>query len=160
LLLLAILGWWRFFRQAWLDALLCLAVVGTVYFVFAQFSFWHGDGSWGPRYIYIALPVALVPMIGLLDGARFQRWRIALVTFVVVCGVVVQLLGVLVNFEPKDKHPGFPRDVLAYDWKQDVWSRAGELPFSLVTTPAVEWRGKIVIPGGEARPGKRSPEVW
>lgn len=98
-LLLAILGWWRFFRQAWLDALLCLAVVGTVYFVFAQFSFWHGDGSWGPRYIYIALPFALVPMIGLLDGARFQRWRIALVTFVVVCGVVVQLLGVLVNFD-------------------------------------------------------------
>ncbi len=68
--------------------------------------------------------------------------------------------GALVNFEPKDKHPGFPRDVLAYDWKQDVWSRASELPFSLVTTPAVEWRGRIVIPGGEARPGKRSPDVW
>jgi N-acetylneuraminic acid mutarotase len=68
--------------------------------------------------------------------------------------------GALVHFEPKDRHPGFPREVLAYDWKQDVWARDGEVPFSLVTTPAVEWHGAIVIPGGEARPGKRSPEVW
>lgn len=68
--------------------------------------------------------------------------------------------GALVNFEPKDKHPGFPRDVLTYDWKQDVWSISGSLPFSLVTTPAVEWHGKIVLPGGEARPGRRSPQVW
>lgn len=68
--------------------------------------------------------------------------------------------GALVDFEPKAKHPGFPRRVLAYDPKADTWTAAGELPFSLVTTPSVEWRGRIVIAGGEARPGKRSPEVW
>jgi len=68
--------------------------------------------------------------------------------------------GLMANFEPKTKHPGFPRRVLAYDAKSDRWRGAGELPFSLVTTPAVEWRGRIVIPGGEARPGKRSSEVW
>ena len=68
--------------------------------------------------------------------------------------------GALVDFEPKHKHPGFPRDVLAYDWKSDSWSVHGTLPFSLVTTPCVQWQGNIVIPGGEARPGKRSPAVW
>lgn len=68
--------------------------------------------------------------------------------------------GALVNFEPKPKHPGFPRRLMAYDPKTDHWTEAGALPFSLVTTPSVEWRGKIVIAGGEARPGKRSPEVW
>ncbi|GEP41298.1 galactose oxidase [Brevifollis gellanilyticus] len=68
--------------------------------------------------------------------------------------------GLNVNFEPKEKHPGFPRRLMAYDPKTDRWTESGVLPFSLVTTPAVEWRGKIVIPGGEARPGKRSPEVW
>lgn len=68
--------------------------------------------------------------------------------------------GALVSFEPKDKHPGFPRRVLAYDPLDDRWSAAGEVPFSRVTTPAVEWRGRVVIPGGEVRPGKRSPEVW
>lgn len=68
--------------------------------------------------------------------------------------------GALVNFEPKDKHPGFPREILSYHPGRDSWSGLGDLPFSLVTTPAVEWRGRIVIPGGEARPGKRSPAVW
>lgn len=69
--------------------------------------------------------------------------------------------GALVNFEPKEKHPGFPRDVLAYDPGANTWSRQEPtLPFSLVTTPLVEWQRHLVVPGGEARPGKRSPEVW
>jgi hypothetical protein len=29
-----------------------------------------------------------------------------------------------------------------------------------VTTPAVRWHNRIVIPSGEMRPGIRSPEVW
>jgi len=36
----------------------------------------------------------------------------------------------------------------------------GEAPFSLVTTPAVEWAERIVVPGGETRPGVGSPVVW
>lgn len=68
--------------------------------------------------------------------------------------------GSLVHFEPPNKHPGFPRDVLAYDWKNDSWGVHGILPFSLVTTPCVQWHERILIPGGEARPGKRSPHIW
>lgn len=68
--------------------------------------------------------------------------------------------GGLVHFEPKVKHPGFSRDILAYDWRENSWITLAQLPFSLVTTPAVNWHGKILIPGGEARPGKRSPQVW
>ena len=68
--------------------------------------------------------------------------------------------GANANFEPKSKHPGFPRDVLAFDLKSQSWSKAGEVPFSLVTTNSVLWHGQIVIPGGEARPGVRSPQVW
>jgi N-acetylneuraminic acid mutarotase len=67
--------------------------------------------------------------------------------------------GAQVNTLPA-AHKGFRRDVLAYDASNDTWRVAGEVPFSLVTTAAVEWNGKIVIPGGEARPGVRSPEVW
>ena len=58
------------------------------------------------------------------------------------------------------EHRGFPRDVLAYDPGADAWTRGGEVPFSLVTTTLAEWRGMIVVPGGEARPGVRSPAVW
>jgi N-acetylneuraminate epimerase len=68
--------------------------------------------------------------------------------------------GANVNFEPKEKHPGFPRAILVFDVKTQTWSQGGEVPFSLVTTNAVRWRDRIVIPGGEARPGVRSPQVW
>lgn len=68
--------------------------------------------------------------------------------------------GALVNFEPKSKHPGFPRSILIFDLKTQAWSQAGEVPFSLVTTNAVIWKDQVVVPGGEARPGVRSPQVW
>ncbi len=57
-------------------------------------------------------------------------------------------------------HKGFPRDVLAYDPARDRWSTAGEMPFSLVTTSTATWLGTVVVPGGETRPGIRSPAVW
>ncbi|MDP3071468.1 MAG: hypothetical protein Q8N18_14350 [Opitutaceae bacterium] len=57
-------------------------------------------------------------------------------------------------------HRGFPRDMLAYDPDANTWSRTGEMPFSLVTTSLAIWRGQLVVPGGEARPGVRSTQVW
>lgn len=68
--------------------------------------------------------------------------------------------GANATFEPKAKHPGFPRDILVFDLKSHSWSKDGAVPFSLVTTNAVLWNGQIVIPGGEARPGVRSPQIW
>lgn len=59
-----------------------------------------------------------------------------------------------------DRHPGFRRDVLAYDLVADSWTRAGVLPAGLVTTTAVPWNDAIVIPGGEDRPGHRVADVF
>jgi N-acetylneuraminic acid mutarotase len=61
---------------------------------------------------------------------------------------------------PLQEHRGFPRGVLAYDVTTDTWSKSGEVPFSLVTTPVVLWHERVVVPGGESRPGFRSVEVW
>lgn len=68
--------------------------------------------------------------------------------------------GALVNFEPKSEHPGFPRDMLAYDWQADRWRLAGTTPLSRATVPTVTWANRAVIPNGEVRPGRRTPEVW
>ena len=68
--------------------------------------------------------------------------------------------GANVDFEPKEKHPGFPRSILVFDVRTQKWIYSGEVPFSLVTTNAVLWNDQIVVPGGEARPGVRSPRVW
>ena len=68
--------------------------------------------------------------------------------------------GLKVGFKPETAHPGFPRDVLAYDAEHDTWSVVGEAPFSRATVPTTVWGQQFVIPNGESRPGYRSPEVW
>jgi N-acetylneuraminic acid mutarotase len=68
--------------------------------------------------------------------------------------------GAKVTFKPVEKHPGFPRDVLAYDVRADRWSVAGGTPFSRATVPTTVWQSRLVIPNGEVRPRLRTPEVW
>ncbi len=65
-----------------------------------------------------------------------------------------------VDFRPLERHPGFPRTILAYDADADTWSPHGELPFSRVTVPVVPWKHGFVLPNGEVRPRERTPQVW
>ena len=62
--------------------------------------------------------------------------------------------------ELKDAHPGFFKEALAYHTITDTWSSAGPLPANQVTTIAVMWDGRIIIPSGEVRPRVRSPKIW
>lgn len=57
-------------------------------------------------------------------------------------------------------HPGFQREILAYDPALCAWSVVGEAPFSRATVPTAFWRGQWIVPSGERIPGVRSPEVW
>ncbi|MCP4643338.1 MAG: sodium/solute symporter [bacterium] len=59
-----------------------------------------------------------------------------------------------------DNHPGFTKDALAYHTITDTWVVRGSIPESLVTTSAVMWQGRIVVPGGEDRPGNRCGSVY
>lgn len=68
--------------------------------------------------------------------------------------------GTKVNFQPIEKHPGFPRDLLAYGAVSDTWKVVGEVPFSRATVPVVAWGGRFIVPNGEVRPRVRTPEVW
>lgn len=67
--------------------------------------------------------------------------------------------GQQVNVGP-EQHKGFPRETLVYHLDSDTWSTRENMPFGLVTTPCTQWNGKIIVPGGEQRPGVRSTEVW
>jgi N-acetylneuraminic acid mutarotase len=63
------------------------------------------------------------------------------------------------EFEVREHHPGFSKEVLAYDIPANRWSVAGQLPVSLATTAVALRGGEFVIPGGEDRPAHRSDSV-
>jgi SSS family transporter len=62
--------------------------------------------------------------------------------------------------EVKDAHPGFPKRAYAYHTITKTWADAGPSPVNQVTTVAVPWGGRVVIPSGEIRPRVRTPAVW
>lgn len=81
------------------------------------------------------------------------------------------------RLELLDNHPGFDRDVFAFNAVTNAYYKIGEFPErsrtstspgqpaelatgSHVTTTAVIWNGKLVVPSGEIAPGVRSPSVW
>jgi N-acetylneuraminic acid mutarotase len=68
--------------------------------------------------------------------------------------------GSLLNFQPLDRHPGFPKTILAYHTDTDTWRPFGQMPIAHVTTTMTRWNGEFVMPSGEVRPGVRSPRVW
>jgi N-acetylneuraminic acid mutarotase len=74
----------------------------------------------------------------------------------------------------REKHPGFSDKILTYQVKKDEWLVAGDIftekkkdsiehpnrsVWAPVTTTLVVWKNKIVLPGGEVRPGTRTPNV-
>jgi N-acetylneuraminate epimerase len=72
------------------------------------------------------------------------------------------------------EHPGFPPQTLIYDVAKDAWSAGPVLPVTaftdrdsptdagpapMVGAPAVAWKGRAIVVGGELRPSARSPQV-
>ena len=58
------------------------------------------------------------------------------------------------------KHPGFYKGILHYDTFVNRWTRIAESPYPVpVCTSASLWGHELLIPSGETRPGKRSPDI-
>lgn len=78
------------------------------------------------------------------------------------------------NNELKDEHPGFRKDILVYNAVANEWKTKGEVftdkkndaegnptgsVWAPVTATAVKWKGNVIIPMGEVRPGVRTNRV-
>lgn len=93
--------------------------------------------------------VAAAPSPAMVSGAHL----------VIAGGVSPEFLATLPKNSP---HPGFPRDLLAYDTAANTWRAvtppAGGPP-PRVTAPLTRWQDIFVIPSGEVAPGIRTPTV-
>ncbi len=57
-------------------------------------------------------------------------------------------------------HPGFSKEILLYNIKQNTWTITDTIPFAApVTTIALKWNSEIIIPTGEIKAGIRSPYI-
>ncbi len=64
------------------------------------------------------------------------------------------------KIESLNNHPGFNTEIYCYDTQTGKLVQIGEIPtLSQVTTTAFLWNEKVIIPGGEIRPGVRTPLI-
>ena len=64
------------------------------------------------------------------------------------------------NFDiPPAQRPEFPARYFAWHTITGTWCEGGAMPRGVVTTNAVKWGARVLIPSGEVSPGVRTPEV-
>lgn len=61
---------------------------------FARFLHWHGDHSWGPRYLILSVPFFILPVAAVVDRGGWRRGVIAAIAI----GVVPSSLGTVMYF--------------------------------------------------------------
>ena len=106
------------------------------------------DSGW-QRLADLPHAVAAAPSPALLSGSHL----------VIAGGVSPEFLATLTKHSP---HPGFPRELLAYDPAANTWTAvtpSADGPPPRVTAPLTRWRNHFVIPSGEVAPGIRTPTV-
>lgn len=60
----------------------------------------------------------------------------------------------------QSEHPGFSKEVLQYNIKNNAWDIISTIPFDApVTTTAIKWKSNVIIPSGEIKAGVRSPKI-
>ena len=78
------------------------AITGVFLFqllYYARWWAWHGDWSWGPRYMVVTVPFVLLAWTVL--GRAWRRWPVplrALPAGLVVTGMVVSFLGIAIDY--------------------------------------------------------------
>ncbi len=87
----------RYPGEGWLIIFISLPVVA----VFAMWNQWHGDYSWGPRFLVPLIPLLVLPLGNLLappPGESLNKVVVAAVAALAAVSIFVQALGVVVNY--------------------------------------------------------------
>ncbi len=104
-LLLWPLGAVWFHRKHRSESALTLGALGVSLMFFSPLYWWHGDWSWGPRYLLPVIPLMVLGLAPVLDSALSplpHRWgRISLrqlLAGLLIAAFAVNMLGMTVNF--------------------------------------------------------------
>jgi hypothetical protein len=88
------------FRRKNPETAVCfLSIILCYLFFLSKNIFWHGDWTWGPRYLLVITPYVMIPAAGILDSNAFlYRGSVkVLVTVICLVGILVQLAAISVE---------------------------------------------------------------
>lgn len=94
----ALVAWPAFVRRHRVEALLAGAIVLSNVAFYAPWYLWWAGHAWGPRFLVTILPFAALPLAPAIEIARRKRWLASVLMALAAVSIVVQLLGVVVDF--------------------------------------------------------------
>jgi hypothetical protein len=117
--LISVWAFSRFARSHRAEAAFVVVLALSLLTFFGLYTFWPGDGSWGPRYLVPLLPFALLPALSLFEGLKVERFdsltsrrnvatfelfnlqtfKLLVLSTLIGMGFLVNALGALVNFD-------------------------------------------------------------
>lgn len=104
-LLFALIGFIPFIRRFPRDGIVVCSAAAINVFFYARLQYWHGDGSWGPRYLLIVLPWLMLSALPVLNRLLIPGWGYAKTAAragavaVLLIGISVQFLAIAVSFD-------------------------------------------------------------
>jgi hypothetical protein len=110
ILVIPFIFWFRFKKEIFPEVVATLFVF-ILYILAAAFawsrnplgtgdSLWHGESSWGPRYLIPAVPFGLI-LVGYLLSKLNIKEKLLTVVPLIIIGIYVQILGVVMPFQIK-----------------------------------------------------------
>lgn len=77
--------------------ILTLIVIISVLFI-STYVDWHGGWSWGPRYLFHLMLIAMLPLAEVFENKLFAAgWKRHAVRILILVSIVIQLGGILIN---------------------------------------------------------------
>lgn len=98
-IVLSIFAFPRFLKRYGAEACFCAVLIATIVLFHARLAIWSGDGAWGPRYMVSTLPFWILPIGAILGEWWHGAARRLAVVALVAAGLLVNLLGLSVNFD-------------------------------------------------------------
>ncbi|MGH2443320.1 MAG: phospholipid carrier-dependent glycosyltransferase [Chloroflexota bacterium] len=79
-------------------AILCVALILVPLLFYANVLYWHGDPSWGPRYLYVAVPYLILPLAEILKRWNAERnWLRGSLVVVVAISIALNVCAISVT---------------------------------------------------------------
>lgn len=92
LFILGILGYYKLYRLAPKEAILLFSILALNFLLTCFWYGWHGNWSWGPRYLVPTAPLWLLPAFVFLHKKGIVRFILILL---IAVSILIQLLSVL-----------------------------------------------------------------
>ena len=80
------------------ESLLIIAAAGVTLLCLSPLYWWHGDWAWGPRYLLPLVPLMVVALGPLMRSVWDARRGRSILTALIMAALLVNLLGITVNF--------------------------------------------------------------